>query len=159
MTVVSHQDCLCIVYHKNVALLHRICKANEFDSGWGVSVGLVRVFWGRGGGYIDQLLCPRALHVFLCAENKAPEDVRYSFVVMSHTTSPGCPVAEGVSYRPFTPEARVRPRAGCVGYVVDRVASVQVFLQVLRLYPAIITPPILLTRTSILLMFCPCVQL
>jgi hypothetical protein len=54
-------------------------------------------------------------------------------------------MAQAVSRRPFTAEARVRSDPGSVhvGFVVDKVALGQVFLRVLRFSPVNFIPPVL----------------
>jgi hypothetical protein len=51
-------------------------------------------------------------------------------------------MAQAVSRRPLTAEARVRSRAN-VGFVVDKVALGQVFPRVLRFSPVNLIPPVL----------------
>jgi hypothetical protein len=48
---------------------------------------------------------------------------------------------EILSCRPLTAAARVRAGVSPVGFVVDKVALEQVFLQVLRVFPVNIIPP------------------
>jgi hypothetical protein len=52
-------------------------------------------------------------------------------------------VAQAVSRRPLTAEARVRPESVHVGFVVDKVALGQVFPRVLRFSPVNLIPPML----------------
>jgi hypothetical protein len=54
----------------------------------------------------------------------------------------GRAMAQAVSRRPPTAEARVRSRVN-VGFVVDKVALGQVFLRVLRFSPVNFIPPVL----------------
>jgi hypothetical protein len=50
-------------------------------------------------------------------------------------------MAQAVSRRPLTAESRVRSRVIHVGFVVDKGALEQGFLQVLRVFPVNIIPP------------------
>jgi hypothetical protein len=50
-------------------------------------------------------------------------------------------MAQAVSRRPLTAAARVRTQVNPVGFVVDKVALVQVLLRVLRFSPVNIIPP------------------
>jgi hypothetical protein len=50
-------------------------------------------------------------------------------------------MAQAVSRQPLTAAARVRAQVKPVGFVVDKVALGQVFLQVLRFSPVNIIPP------------------
>jgi hypothetical protein len=60
-------------------------------------------------------------------------------ILLRHTE--GRAMAQVVSRRPLTAEARVCPGSIHVGFVVDKVALGQVFLQVLRFSPVNIIPP------------------
>jgi hypothetical protein len=50
-------------------------------------------------------------------------------------------IAQAVSRRPLIATSRVRAQVNPVGFVVDKVALVQVFLRVLRFSPVNIIPP------------------
>jgi hypothetical protein len=55
----------------------------------------------------------------------------------------GGAMSQAVSRRPFTAEAQVRSRFVHMGFVVDKVALGQVFLQVLQFSPVKFIPPVL----------------
>jgi hypothetical protein len=63
-------------------------------------------------------------------------------MINEHITN-GRAMAQAVSRRPLTSEARVRSRSVHAGFVVDKVALGQVFPRGLQFFPVNVIPPVL----------------